>query len=139
MNALQTAIEIATEAHKGQCRWGGEPYIIHPRFVAAMVEKPEEKVVAWLHDVVEDTDITLDNLAEYVVFEDYHLDAIDAITKRDGEEYDEYIERVARDPIATEVKIADMTHNLTCGTKGSMRDKYRLAVKYLELRKLIKR
>jgi (p)ppGpp synthase/HD superfamily hydrolase len=136
---LQKAKELATKAHKGQHRWGGEPYITHPEAVAEMVDTFTEKQVAWLHDVVEDTNVSLKDLTDYG-FSETVVEAVDAITKRKGEEeYDEYIERVARNDIATEVKIADITHNLSCGAKGSMGDKYRLAIKYLELRKLVKR
>ena len=78
--------------------------------VASMVNEDNEKIVAYLHDVVEDTNITLADLKE-VGFDNDVIEAIDAITKRDGENYDDYIYRVSHNKIAKQVKIADMTHN----------------------------
>ena len=110
MTFLEKAIEISTKAHKGQKYKAGKDYINHPMTVAAMVNEDNEKIVAYLHDVVEDTNVTLADLKE-VGFDNDVIEAIDAITKRDGENYDDYIYRVSNNKIAKQVKIADMTHN----------------------------
>lgn len=110
MTLLEKAIEISTKAHKGQKDKAGKDYINHPMAVASMVNEDNEKIVAYLHDVVEDTNITLADLKE-VGFDNDVIEAIDAITKRDGENYDDYIYRVSHNKIAKQVKIADMTHN----------------------------
>lgn len=110
MTFLEKAIEISTKAHKGQKDKAGKDYINHPMTVAAMVNEDNEKIVAYLHDVVEDTNVTLADLKE-VGFDNNVIEAIDAITKRDGENYDDYIYRVSNNKIAKQVKIADMTHN----------------------------
>lgn len=131
--SIALAKEIATRAHAGQKRWGGEPYITHPDNVAHYVKqfRDEYIIVAWLHDVVEDTTVTLDDLRKD--FSDEVVNAVDAITKRDYETYARYIERVAENDIAREVKIADIKHNLQSLKKGSMKDKYVLALLYFNL------
>ena len=104
------ALEVAKEAHKNQKDKGGNPYINHPIKVAEMLETEDERAVAFLHDIVEDTDITLEHLREYG-FPDVILDAVDAMTKKPYEGYDGYIERLSKNKLAVKVKIADMTHN----------------------------
>jgi len=111
---INLALKIAQKAHEGQKDKGGKPYINHPIAVAELVESPTEKMVALLHDVCEDTDVTIDDLRA-AGFSDDVLNAVQAITKVNGESYEEYLERVARNPIATAVKIADMTHNSDLG------------------------
>ena len=109
-NSRDKALRIATEAHKGQTDKAGEPYINHPLTVESMVSEEDEKIVALLHDVVEDSNITLDDLSKEG-FSPAIVSAIDAITKRDGEDTAHYTERVRLNPIARRVKIADLTHN----------------------------
>lgn len=105
------AYKIAYQAHKGQKDKGGNDYILHPCAVANMLESDIDKAVAYLHDVVEDTEITIDDLKE-LDFPDIIINAVDAITKRKNETYDAYIERVAKNNIAKKVKLADIKHNL---------------------------
>lgn len=85
---LALAETIAVNAHKSQLDKGGHPYINHPRFVSAHCTSPESRIVGMLHDVVEDTDVTLDALREYGFNEDI-LMAIDLVTKKKGPDYDE--------------------------------------------------
>ena len=129
------ALRIATKAHKDQYRWDKKtPYITHPIAVSTTVDAVEAKVVALLHDVVEDTDISLEDLGTY--FSHHIIMYVDALTKRAGEEYVTYLNRVAEHYVSTEVKIADIRHNLSQGLKkGSMRDKYLLAIEYLLLQR----
>ena len=104
------ALEIAAAAHSGQVDKSGVAYILHPITVAGLVETPEEKTVAYLHDVVEDTAVTLEDLRKEG-FPDVIVEAVDAMTRRDGEQRDAYLKRVKNDPIARKVKLADLTHN----------------------------
>jgi (p)ppGpp synthase/HD superfamily hydrolase len=108
---LQTAIAIAAKAHEGQIDKAGKPYLAHPLFVMENVNSIEEKIVAVLHDAVEDSELTLEQLTSEG-FPEVIVKAIAAITKIEGEAYAAYLERVIANPIALRVKIADVTHNL---------------------------
>ncbi len=108
---LNKAIEIAELAHDGQIDKANKPYISHPLRVMNAVETVEEKIVAVLHDAVEDTDLTLEDL-RVAGFSDVIIEAIDAITKREGEKLNDYLRRVMDNEIALRVKIADMTDNM---------------------------
>lgn len=109
MDKIEMAIKIATKAHKGQKDKSGKIYILHPLAVAKSFDSNDEKIVAILHDVVEDTDYTLKYLSDF--FSDKIINAIDAITRREGEKYFNYIKRVKLNSLATKVKIADIEHN----------------------------
>ena len=89
----------------------GAPYILHPVFVADQMDTEDETIVALLHDVVEDTPITLDDLRDKG-YSDEIVVAIDALTRRTGETYSAYIERLSNNKLARRVKIADLRHNL---------------------------
>ena len=108
---LNTAIGIAKTAHSGQKDKAGKPYIDHSLRVMNNLETTEEKIVAVLHDVVEDTDITLDNLIA-MGFPQSIIKAIDAITKRPEENDESYFARVKSNHLALRVKIADMQDNM---------------------------
>ncbi len=107
---LNIAKAIAEEAHKGQYDKGGVEYINHPVYVADQLKDVNAKIVALLHDVVEDTGFTLEDLETYG-FSYKIISAVDAITKRSGEEYDVYIQRVKANELAQIVKIEDIKHN----------------------------
>jgi (p)ppGpp synthase/HD superfamily hydrolase len=111
---LQRAIAIAAKAHEGQVDKAGNPYLAHPLFVMENVNSIEEKIVAVLHDAVEDSELTLEQLRSEG-FPEVLVSAIAAITKIEGEAYAAYLERVIANPIALRVKIADVTHNLDLG------------------------
>ena len=111
MSTLDRAIEIASSAHAGQVDKAGQPYIFHPIRVMNRVDAEYEKMAAVLHDVVEDTPITLANL-EREGFPDEVLQAIDALTKRAGETRFEAAMRAAANPIARVVKLADNAENM---------------------------
>ncbi|MBC8043623.1 MAG: bifunctional (p)ppGpp synthetase/guanosine-3',5'-bis(diphosphate) 3'-pyrophosphohydrolase [Rhizobacter sp.] len=108
---LQKAIALAERAHAGQIDKAGKPYIGHPVRVMNRLATAEQKIVGVLHDAVEDSDLTLPELAE-AGFPPELVAAIDAITKREGEDYEVYLNRVMTNPVALAVKIADMTDNL---------------------------
>lgn len=106
MSTLERAIEIAAAAHTGQTDKASQPYILHPLRVMLRVSTEHERMAAVLHDVVEDTQVTLNQLKEEG-FPPSVLVAIDALTKRPGESRLEAAARAALDPIAHAVKLAD--------------------------------
>ena len=109
MTLVDRAREIAQQAHRDQVDKSGAAYITHPARVAARVAgNPSAEMVAWLHDVVEDTGVTLDDLA--AEFPAEVLAAVDAITKR-ADEGDDYYRRVAANDLALLVKHADLADN----------------------------
>lgn len=108
---LGKAISIADHAHKGQTRWNGDPYIDHPIQVASFIPDEDGKIVAMLHDVVEDTEFTLQDL-EDDGFPAHIINAVKAITHWPNHSYEDYLKLVINDPIARRVKIADVTYNL---------------------------
>jgi GTP diphosphokinase / guanosine-3',5'-bis(diphosphate) 3'-diphosphatase len=108
---LTRAIALAELAHGGQVDKAGKPYINHPLRVMQSMQTEMGRIVAVLHDAVEDSDLTLDQLTE-AGFGIEIVTAIDAITKRPGEVYEIYLQRVMANPIALQVKIADMSDNM---------------------------
>ncbi len=108
---LDLAITIAHQAHAQQVDKAGQPYINHPLKVMEQMDSLETKIVAVLHDAIEDSDLTLDHLYQQG-FPTMIVEAIAAITKLDHEAYEDYLERVMHNAIARKVKIADVTHNL---------------------------
>jgi GTP diphosphokinase / guanosine-3',5'-bis(diphosphate) 3'-diphosphatase len=108
---LNLAIAIANQAHAGQLDKAGKPYISHPLTVMAQMDTLESKIVAVLHDAIEDSDLTIADLKQQG-FPEFITAAIAAITKLDGEPYEDYILRVKSNAIAHKVKIADVTHNM---------------------------
>lgn len=119
---LNLAIDIATEAHKNQKDKVGKPYITHVMRVMERCKTEEEKIVAALHDVVEDTSTTLDDLKKSG-FDESIISAVDAITQRQGEEKTVYIERVKANPIALRVKINDLEDNMDIRRLPELKDK----------------
>ena len=112
MSTLQRAIEIATEAHLGQFDKAGKEYIGHPLRVIEMGKTMEEKIVGVLHDIFEDTDRTFAEL-EAEGFSQEIITALKCITKvSETENYDDFIERVRKNPLATAVKINDLSDNM---------------------------
>ena len=133
----EKAYEIAKKAHLGQVDKAGEDYIKHPEKVASFVKTDEEKAVAYLHDVIEDTELTLEDLYEYG-FSKEILEAVDIITKKRGEDYQSYLNSVKKNKLARAVKLADLRHNsdLTRLTKVTEKDierkeKYQKAIDFL--------
>ena len=107
---LDRAIELAKQHHEGQTDKAGKPYIEHPLRVMNQVESEEEKIVAVLHDIVEDTDISLDDLRNEGFSEEV-VSAVECLTKQDGENYDSYIERISFNLLAVKIKLADLEDN----------------------------
>ncbi len=108
---LNKAIQIATEAHKDQFDKAGKPYILHPLRVMLHCENEAEQICAILHDVVEDSDVTFDDLRSHGFSEEI-ISALDCLTKRDGESYNDFISRVLANELASRVKLADLRDNM---------------------------
>ena len=124
------ALALATRAHAGQKRWDGRPYIIHPVAVADSIDDIMAKIVAVLHDTKEDQKWIWHEIL--LSMPSWVTEAVELVSKEDGEEYFDFIMRVANsgNPLAIKVKIADILHNMTDLKKGSsMRDKYVLTKK----------
>jgi (p)ppGpp synthase/HD superfamily hydrolase len=111
MSTIEKAIEIASQNHAGVTDKAGAPYIFHPLRLMFAVSKPFEKMAAVLHDVVEDTPIKLTDLQK-MGFPTEVVEAVDALTKRDGESRMEAAKRAAENQIALAVKLADVTDNM---------------------------
>ena len=103
------AMKIAYRAHHGQVDKGGIPYIFHPYHLAEQMPDEYTTCVALLHDVVEDTDVTLEELAQ--IFPKEIIDAIALMTHAEGTDYLEYVAAIRENPIARTVKLADIAHN----------------------------
>lgn len=104
------AMNIAYDAHHGQKDVNGVPYIFHPYHIAEQMPDETTTCVALLHDVVEDTDITMEELAKE--FTPEVIEALKLLTHEHGDDYIEYVKRVCTNPVAKTVKIGDMTHNM---------------------------
>lgn len=137
---LVAAEAVARIAHHGQVRVGGEPYINHPRRVAdhLWTVGPETEAAGWLHDVVEDSAITLDQL-EAAGFPKVVLNAVDSVTRREGETYFAMIERACSDPIGRVVKLADNADNSSEESMMHLPEKRRVSQmkRYTKARRLL--
>lgn len=137
MLLYQQALAIAEDAHKGQVDKAGVDYIQHPLFVASLVEGELAKTVALLHDVVEDSDWTLEDLRKEGLPEEV-VQAVGILTKKCNENYEEYILRVKQNPLARQVKLADLKHNSDLSRLANVTDrdrkrvaKYQKAISFL--------
>lgn len=106
---LKKAEETAKKAHAEQKDKSGFPYIGHVRRVAANVKGTREKTVAWLHDVVEDTAVTMEDLKK--IFPTQILYHVNLLTRKEGVSYPEYLEAISKDPVARRVKLSDLRDN----------------------------
>ncbi len=114
MGTLEKAIAIAAKAHEGQSDKAGEPYILHPIQVMLRVMGTEARIAAVLHDVVEDSDLTIEEL-RIEGFSETVLEAVEALTKRKDENRIEAAMRAAANEIARVVKLADNAENMNLG------------------------
>ncbi len=123
MGTLENAIKIAAQAHQGQKDKAGAPYILHPLRMMMKMNTEAEMMTAILHDVVEDSDEwTLEKLRERGFSEEV-LKAVESVTNREGESYDEFIERAGKNPIARRVKIADLEDNMNIRRISKIQEK----------------
>ena len=134
------AMKIAYDAHRGQVDAGGVPYVFHPLHLAEQMEDEASACVALLHDIVEDTDVTLEQLAQD--FPPEVIQAVALLTNNPQESYFEYVRKIRGNRIATVVKLADLEHNSAearlLGVESvAERQKEVWRVKYQEARKIL--
>ena len=108
------AINIAFDAHAGQLDKAGIPYITHPLHVAESMDDEDSTVAAILHDIVEDTAVTPEDLRREGIT-DYQIEVIRLLTHEDGVPYMEYIEKLSKNETARKVKLSDLRHNMDRG------------------------
>ena len=137
MSTIERAIEIAAKQHAGDTDKAGSPYLFHPLRLMFAVNKPFEKIAAVLHDVVEDTPVSLDDLRDDGFHPDV-IEAIDALTKRDGESRMDAAKRAVVNPIARVVKLADVTDNMDLGRIAEPTDKdFERLKEYVKVKQLL--
>ena len=108
---LEKAILLAVQAHQGQRQKDGSPYILHPLHLMAQLDDPAAQMVAVLHDVVEDTAVTMADLVALGLPEAV-IAALQLLTHDEAMPYELYIQQIADNPLARQVKLADLTHNM---------------------------
>jgi (p)ppGpp synthase/HD superfamily hydrolase len=118
MPTLERAIQIAVNAHVGQVDKAGDPYVLHALRVMMACNSEAARIVAVLHDVVEDTDWTQEQLRKEG-FDSEILAGLDAVTNREGEEYFDFCRRAAEHPLGKEVKRADLADNMDITRLGN--------------------
>lgn len=104
------ALKLCFEAHKNQTDKSGLPYVFHPFHLAEQMETEETTIIALLHDVIEDSDFTIEDLIN-MGFDKTVTDAIALMTHKDGVEYMDYVSAIKENPLAKTVKLADLKHN----------------------------
>ena len=134
---IDIALAIAKKAHAGQVDKAGVDYIKHPIYVASQVTTEQEKAVALLHDVLEDSDITVADLLAYGLSNEV-VTAVQTLTKKKGQSYQDYLEKVKSNNLARVVKLADLKHNsdlsrlkTVSNTDYERVKKYKNAIRYL--------
>mgnify|MGYP000869337556 FL=1 len=134
---VKLAIQLAFDAHRGQYDKGGLPYITHPLHVAEQMKTEDECVVALLHDVLEDTEVTVDDLRQWG-FSDPQIAALKLLCHDESVPNLEYVKKIRIDPIASAVKIEDLKHNsdLSRLSRATPEDILR-AVKYKEALRIL--
>ena len=135
--ATKKAMKLIYEKHNGQLDKSGLPYVYHPLHVAESMEDENATLVALLHDIVEDTDMTFEEL-EKLNFNREVIEALKLLTHEEGVEYFDYIKRISTNELAVKVKLADLKHNsdLTRLNQVTEKDlqrveKYKKSIAYL--------
>jgi (p)ppGpp synthase/HD superfamily hydrolase len=121
MDLIEKSLEIALKAYSGQKDKAGETYILHPLRIMAKMESTEERCIALLHDVIEDSEITAEDLIAQGLPKNVVV-AIEALTKNNGENYEDFVDRVMKNALATKVKIADIEDNINVLRLNSIND-----------------
>lgn len=122
MPTIEDTIIFATEAHRGQVDKAGIPYILHPLRLMCNQQNDTERIIAVLHDVIEDTDYTLDDLRR-MGYEEEIVEAVDCLTRREEETYEEFIQRIKPNRLARCVKLADLQDNMDIRRAGLLQEK----------------
>ena len=125
---VDLALSIARKAHEGQLDKAGVDYIEHPIYVASQVDTEEEKAVALLHDVIEDSPVSAEELLQAGLPETV-VTAVQILTKKKEQDYQTYLETVKKNPLARVVKLADLKHNSDLSRLSSITEKDRERLK----------
>ena len=137
-DTTKKAMKLCFQAHKNQTDKSGIPYVFHPIHLAEQMTDEDTTVVALLHDVVEDTDYTLDDLAA-MGFSRNVIEALNLMTHRKGVPYMDYVAKIKDNPIARAVKLADLAHNSDLTRLDTVDEKARARVeKYAQAIRLLK-
>ena len=128
---LEKAIYLAIVSHKGQLDKQGHIYILHPIRVMNNVDTIEEKIVAILHDIIEDTDMTIEELVN-LGYPNQIINALTILTRDKNTKYFDYIENIKTNKLALKIKIADLNDNLRKGCPNSLQKRYKKALNVLE-------
>jgi (p)ppGpp synthase/HD superfamily hydrolase len=131
------ALALAKDAHNGQVDKAGQPYINHLLAVANCVNDETEKIIALLHDIIEDTCYSLEDLKSLGFCDDV-VEAVSCLTKREHEPYDTYLKRISSNRRAVHVKLSDLQHNMDLSRLATVTEKdlkrmekYQYAVAFL--------
>ncbi|MEO5331519.1 MAG: GTP pyrophosphokinase [Magnetococcus sp. YQC-5] len=111
MATLENAIALAVQAHQGQVDKSGAPYILHPLRLMLRLDLEEERIVAVLHDVVEDTKVTFEDLRQ-MGFSPTVLEPLELLTHRNEDSYGDYIQKILGHPVARKIKLLDLEDNM---------------------------
>ena len=125
---VDLALSIARKTHEGQLDKAGVDYIEHPIYVASQVDTEEEKAVALLHDVIEDSPVSAEELLQAGLPETV-VTAVHVLTKKKEQDYQTYLETVKKNPLARVVKLADLKHNSDLSRLSSITEKDRERLK----------
>ena len=125
---VDLALSIARKAHEGQLDKAEVDYIEHPIYVASQVDTEEEKAVALLHDVIEDSPVSAEELLQACLPETV-VTAVQVLTKKKEQDYQTYLETVKKNPLARVVKLADLKHNSDLSRLSSITEKDRERLK----------
>lgn len=132
------ALKLCFEAHKNQLDKSGMPYVFHPFHLAEQMKDETTVVVALLHDVIEDTEYTVNDIRS-MGFDESVINALSLLTHNDNTDYMEYVAKIKENPVAKVVKLADLRHNsdlsrLTAVDEKALarREKYKKAIELLE-------
>jgi (p)ppGpp synthase/HD superfamily hydrolase len=122
MSIIEKSLKIALKAYAGQKDKAGKTYILHPLRLMNRMESDEEMAVALLHDVLEDSDITEEELLNEEIPKTV-IEAVKCLTRRDSENYDDFISRVSENELASKIKVADIEDNINILRLNSLTEK----------------
>ena len=122
MNIIEKSLEISLKAYCGQKDKAGETYILHPLRIMAKMQTDEERSAALLHDVIEDSDYTAEDLFSEGIPKNV-IEAVELLSKQDGDSYEEFVDRVLTNPLAAKIKKADIEDNIDILRLNSVTEK----------------
>jgi (p)ppGpp synthase/HD superfamily hydrolase len=122
MATLERALQIAADAHQGHLDKSGQPYILHPLRIMIRMNTMENMIIATLHDVVEDSEWKLEDLRKEG-FSETIVEAVDSLSRREDETYEDYIKRLKRNPAAIPVKLGDLKDNMNMLRLKKLKDR----------------